>query len=81
MPANFNVLLPLYEFMLSLLIRLQSFIVFCKPLQDSICMTCGSQLELSTSKPSIPAVIPRKKKKKKKDGLQTTSRAGTPMDK
>jgi transcription initiation factor TFIIH subunit 3 len=48
--------------------------IFCEPLQDNICLTCGSFLTMGNYGQK-PAVVPRKKKKKKKalDGD-----AGTP---
>lgn len=55
--------------------------IFCEPLLDSTCLTCGSQLTMANYGQK-PVVVPKKKKKKKRpiDGAATpTSRAGTPL--
>ena len=39
--------------------------IFCEPLQDNTCLTCGSHLRLANYGQK-PAVVPRKKKKKKR---------------
>lgn len=55
--------------------------IFCEPLHDSTCLTCGSQLTMANYGQK-PAVVPKKKKKKKRpiDGAATPdSRAGTPL--
>lgn len=39
--------------------------IFCEPLQDNICLTCGSFLTMGNYGQK-PAVVPRKKKKKKR---------------
>lgn len=56
--------------------------IFCEPLHDSLCLTCGSHLQLANYGQK-PAVVPKPKKKKKKrplDGGGTPdSRAGTPL--
>lgn len=47
--------------------------IFCEPLKDSMCLTCGSHLSLGNYG-SKPAVVPKKKKKKKaatKDGVES----------
>lgn len=55
--------------------------IFCEPLADQTCLTCGSQLRLGEfGKP--PVVVPKKKKKKKRplDGVDTPgSGPGTPV--
>ena len=54
--------------------------IFCEPLQDNICLTCGSFLTMGNYGQK-PAVVPRKKKKKKRplDGVDTTgSERSTP---
>lgn len=56
--------------------------IFCEPLHDSLCLTCGSHLQLANYGQK-PAVVPKMKKKKKKrpleDGGTPDSRAGTPL--
>ncbi|KAF2166035.1 hypothetical protein M409DRAFT_23762 [Zasmidium cellare ATCC 36951] len=55
--------------------------IFCEPLHDSTCLTCGSHLTMANYGQK-PAVVPKKKKKKKRpiDGAATPdSRAGTPL--
>ena len=46
--------------------------IFCEPLQDNVCLTCGSFLTMGNYGQK-PAVVPRKKKKKKRplDGVDT----------
>ena len=45
--------------------------IFCEPLQDNICLTCGSYLTMGDYGQK-PVVVPRKKKKKKRlDGVDT----------
>src|ERR1700761_7346129 len=46
--------------------------IFCEPLQDNICLTCGSFLTMGNYGQK-PAVVPRKKKKKRRplDGVDT----------
>jgi transcription initiation factor TFIIH subunit 3 len=54
--------------------------IFCEPLQDNICLTCGSFLTMGNYGQK-PAVVPRKKKKKKRhlDGVDTpASERSTP---
>ncbi|KAF2460969.1 TFIIH subunit Tfb4/p34 [Lineolata rhizophorae] len=56
--------------------------IFCEPLLDGACLTCGTRLALSRTITAIPALIPRKKKKKKKTGgvsTPGTTGAGTPI--
>ena len=50
--------------------------IFCEPMADGVCLTCGTLLELPMGYNVTPAVVPRRKKKKKKPG----SGIGTPMD-
>ncbi|KAF2094931.1 transcription factor Tfb4 [Rhizodiscina lignyota] len=58
--------------------------IFCEPLADGQCLTCGTQLILPREAGVVPAVLPRAKKKKKKkiaggaDTPGTSSAAGTP---
>jgi transcription initiation factor TFIIH subunit 3 len=57
--------------------------IFCEPMQDGQCLTCGSHLSMANYGQK-PAVVPKKKKKKvvRKglDGAETpSSRAGTPL--
>lgn len=55
--------------------------IFCEPMQDGSCLTCGSHLSMANYGQK-PAVVPKKKKKKRKalDGADTPdSRAGTPL--
>lgn len=60
--------------------------IFCEPLADGVCLTCGTHLVLPREAGVIPAVLPRAKKKKKKrvggaggtDTPGTSSAAGTP---
>ncbi|CAK3990972.1 RNA polymerase II transcription factor B subunit 4 [Lecanosticta acicola] len=55
--------------------------IFCEPLHDSTCLTCGSHLTMANYGQK-PAVVPKKKKKKRRpvDGAGTPdSRAGTPL--
>jgi transcription initiation factor TFIIH subunit 3 len=58
--------------------------IFCEPVPDGTCLTCGSHLALS-SYGRKPAVVPRPKKKKKKrvmegNGVETPGSAGgTPV--
>lgn len=55
--------------------------IFCEPLHDSTCLTCGSHLSMANYG-QRPVVVPKKKKKKKRplDGVATPdSRASTPM--
>ncbi|KXT12002.1 hypothetical protein AC579_4656 [Pseudocercospora musae] len=55
--------------------------IFCEPLHDSTCLTCGSHLQMANYGQK-PAVVPKKKRKKKRapDGAETPgSRAGTPL--
>lgn len=53
--------------------------IFCEPVPDGTCLTCGSHLALS-SYGRKPAVVPRKKKKKKRvadgNGAETPGSAG-----
>jgi transcription initiation factor TFIIH subunit 3 len=54
--------------------------IFCKPVPDGTCLTCGSHLAL-TSYGQKPAVVPRKKKKRKRaateaNGVETPGSAG-----
>ena len=54
--------------------------IFCEPLQDNICLTCGSFLTMGNYGQK-PAVVPRKKKKKRRalDGVDTpASERSTP---
>lgn len=56
--------------------------IFCEPLQDNTCLTCGSHLSMANYGQK-PAVVPRKKKKKKRPldgaGADTpASRSSTP---
>jgi transcription initiation factor TFIIH subunit 3 len=55
--------------------------IFCEPLRDNTCLTCGSHLRVAEFGRK-PAVVPRKPKKKKKrvtDGVATPgSEGGTP---
>ena len=50
--------------------------IFCEPLADSTCLTCGSHLQLANYGQK-PAVVPRKKKKKKR-ALEGGGDVGTP---
>ncbi|PWY74035.1 transcription factor TFIIH complex subunit [Aspergillus eucalypticola CBS 122712] len=50
--------------------------IFCEPLGDGVCLTCGSRLDVSDYG-AKPAVVARKKKKKKVKG-NGVSAAGTP---
>jgi len=50
--------------------------IFCEPMADGVCLTCGTLLELPASYNVTPVVVPRRKKKKKRPG----SGIGTPMD-
>lgn len=56
--------------------------IFCEPLHDNACLTCGSQLQLANYGQK-PAVVPKPKKKKKKRPLEGNgtpdSRAATPL--
>jgi transcription initiation factor TFIIH subunit 3 len=58
--------------------------IFCEPVPDGTCLTCGSHLALA-SYGRKPAVVPRPKKKKKKrvleeNGVETPGSAGgTPV--
>lgn len=55
--------------------------IFCEPLHDSTCLTCGSHLQVANYGQK-PAVVPKKKKKKKRalDGAETPgSRPSTPL--
>ncbi|SMR61758.1 unnamed protein product [Zymoseptoria tritici ST99CH_3D1] len=57
--------------------------IFCEPMQDGQCLTCGSHLSMANYGQK-PAVVPKKKKKKVPrkgiDGVDTpSSRAGTPL--
>jgi len=54
--------------------------IFCAPVPDGVCLTCGTRLELP---PNVqPAVVPRRKKKKKRlggvSGVSTPAEVGTP---
>ena len=52
--------------------------IFCEPVPDGTCLTCGSHLALA-SYGRKPAVVPRKKKKKKRvaeGGVETPGSAG-----
>ena len=52
--------------------------IFCEPVADGTCLTCGSHLALA-SYGRKPAVVPRKKKKKKRvaeGGAETPGSAG-----
>lgn len=52
--------------------------IFCEPVLDGTCLTCGSHLALA-SYGRKPAVVPRKKKKKKRvaeGGVETPGSAG-----
>ncbi|KAF1817194.1 transcription factor Tfb4 [Eremomyces bilateralis CBS 781.70] len=65
--------------------------IFCEPLPDATCLTCGTYLALPANHNVAPAVVPRKKKKKKRlpDGgtprpggstpAGSTPGGGTPM--
>jgi transcription initiation factor TFIIH subunit 3 len=50
--------------------------IFCEPMADGVCLTCGTLLELPAGYNVTPAVVPKRKKKKKRPG----SGIGTPMD-
>ncbi|GKZ30626.1 RNA polymerase II transcription factor B subunit 4 [Aspergillus brasiliensis] len=50
--------------------------IFCEPLGDGVCLTCGSRLDVSDYG-AKPAVVARKKKKKKVKG-NGVSATGTP---
>lgn len=55
--------------------------IFCEPLHDSTCLTCGSHLTMANYGQK-PAVVPKKKKKKKRPldgGATPDSRSGTPL--
>lgn len=55
--------------------------IFCEPLHDSLCLTCGSHLQLANYGQK-PAVVPKLKKKKRRPlegGGIPDSRAGTPL--
>lgn len=55
--------------------------IFCEPMKDGLCLTCGSHLSMANYGQK-PMVVPRKKKKKRKalDGADTPdSRAATPL--
>ncbi|EME40551.1 hypothetical protein DOTSEDRAFT_136966 [Dothistroma septosporum NZE10] len=54
--------------------------IFCEPLHDGTCLTCGSHLTMSTYGQK-PIAVPKRKKKKKRplDGAATDSRGGTPL--
>lgn len=49
--------------------------IFCEPLADGVCLTCGTPLLLPREAGVVPAVLPRAKKKKKK---RPADRAETP---
>ena len=53
--------------------------IFCEPLQDSTCLTCGSHLSMADFGRK-PAVVAKKKKKKKRpiDGFGGADTPGTP---
>lgn len=56
--------------------------IFCEPLQNGVCLTCGSHLRM-VNYGQTPVVVPKKKKKKKRltegGGADTPdSRSGTP---
>ena len=51
--------------------------VFCEPLPDATCLTCGSHLSLSTAQTATPALIPRKKKKRKRAPGEAVTPAGS----
>lgn len=50
--------------------------IFCEPPPGTVCLTCGTQLELGDYG-AKPALLPRKKKKKKR--VNGVSAAGTPI--
>ena len=50
--------------------------IFCEPLPDNLCLTCGSHLSMGNFGRN-PVVVPKKKKKKKKRQLEGTG-ANTP---
>lgn len=55
--------------------------IFCEPLVDSLCLTCGTHLSLANYG-TKPVVVPKKKKKKKGalGGVRAgESRAETPV--
>ncbi|CZT25030.1 related to basic transcription factor 2 (35 kd SU) [Ramularia collo-cygni] len=55
--------------------------IFCEPMNDGLCLTCGSHLSMANYGQK-PMVVPRKKKKKRKalDGTDAPdSRAATPL--
>lgn len=49
--------------------------IFCEPLEDNECLTCGTALQLANYG-TKPVVVPRKKKKKKKIGGAETPISG-----
>lgn len=51
--------------------------IFCEPLPDATCLTCGSHLSLSTAQTATPALIPRKKKKRKRAPGEAVTPAGS----
>lgn len=54
--------------------------IFCEPLHDGTCLTCGSHLTM-TNYGQNPVVVAKKKKKKKRplDGATPDSRSATPL--
>ncbi|OCL04622.1 transcription factor Tfb4 [Glonium stellatum] len=51
--------------------------IFCEPLTDATCLTCGSHLSLATAQTAAPALIPRKKKKRKRAPGEAVTPAGS----
>ncbi|KAK8216148.1 RNA polymerase II transcription factor B subunit 4 [Phyllosticta capitalensis] len=51
--------------------------IFCEPLADQTCLTCGSKLSVSTTASKPPALLARKKKKRKRAPGESTP-AATP---
>ncbi|KAK7611828.1 RNA polymerase II transcription factor B subunit 4 [Phyllosticta paracitricarpa] len=49
--------------------------IFCEPLPDQTCLTCGSKLSISTTASKPPALIARKKKKRKRAPGESTPSA------
>ncbi|KAJ9667510.1 RNA polymerase II transcription factor B subunit 4 [Coniosporium apollinis] len=57
--------------------------IFCEPLEEGECLTCGTRLSLGAAVTAKPVVVPRPKKKKKRKlgdvtGTSTPMSAGTP---
>ncbi|KAF2139638.1 uncharacterized protein K452DRAFT_300180 [Aplosporella prunicola CBS 121167] len=58
--------------------------IFCEPLADQTCLTCGTKLAVSSTIGKVPALIPRKRKKRKRVAGDATPSAtpaggGTPI--